>query len=100
MKTKTPIAFTLKAIVILTFTIIGFSGFTKCGAQSIVGKWKYETCRFISTKLLFLEKVQNYQSGQLYSFNSVIAWPFYSIWIELNSAFLDIWLKELSLFST
>src|ERR1035437_6918704 len=40
MKTKTLIAFTLKAILILTFTIVGFSGFTKCGAESIVGKWK------------------------------------------------------------
>jgi len=30
-------AFTLKAILIL---IVGFSSFTTCGAQSIVGKWK------------------------------------------------------------
>jgi hypothetical protein len=32
-------AFTLKAIVIIAFITVGFSSFTKCDAQSIVGKW-------------------------------------------------------------
>lgn len=153
MKTKTLIAFTLKAILILTFTIVGFSGFTKCGAESIVGKWKEVSGKdfctakgvkvtgkqflpqdpkmggqvieiradhtFTSLELMtwvpsavkltgtwtlsgdqLNTKLALNQSGKLYSLNSVIAWPFYSIWIELNSAFLDIWLKELSLFST
>jgi hypothetical protein len=40
MKPKTFKAFALKAILILTSTIVGFSGFTKSDAQSIVGKWK------------------------------------------------------------
>ncbi len=32
-------AFTLKAIVIIACITVGFSSFTKCDAQSIVGKW-------------------------------------------------------------
>jgi hypothetical protein len=39
MKTKTIKAFALKVILILTFIIVGFSGFNKCDAQSVVGKW-------------------------------------------------------------
>ena len=31
--------FTLKALLFITCTTIGFAGFTKCDAQSIVGKW-------------------------------------------------------------
>ena len=31
--------FTSKIILILTWTIVGFSGFNNCAAQSIVGKW-------------------------------------------------------------
>lgn len=33
-------AFTFKSLVAVTCVIIGFAGFTKCEAQSIVGKWK------------------------------------------------------------
>lgn len=33
------IAFTLKALLIITCITIGFAGFTKCEAQSPVGKW-------------------------------------------------------------
>jgi len=33
-------AFTLKVLLITTYITIGFTGFTKCNAQSIVGKWK------------------------------------------------------------
>ena len=32
-------AFTLKALIVITFITVGFAGFTKCDAQSIVGKW-------------------------------------------------------------
>ena len=32
-------AFALKAIVIIACITVGFSSFTKCNAQSIVGKW-------------------------------------------------------------
>ena len=32
-------AFTLKAFIAITLITIGFAGFTKCDAQSIVGKW-------------------------------------------------------------
>ena len=32
-------AFTFKALLILSCTIPGFAGFAKCDAQSIVGKW-------------------------------------------------------------
>ena len=32
-------AFTLKALLVITCIIVGFAGFTKCNAQSIVGKW-------------------------------------------------------------
>ena len=32
-------AFTLKAFIAVTLITIGFAGFTKCDAQSIVGKW-------------------------------------------------------------
>jgi hypothetical protein len=39
MKTKTLKPFGLKVIFILTCIIVGFSGFNKCDAQSIVGKW-------------------------------------------------------------
>jgi hypothetical protein len=39
MKTKTLKTFALKVILILNFIIVGFSGFNKCDAQSIVGKW-------------------------------------------------------------
>ena len=31
--------FTSKIILILTWTLVGFSGFNNCAAQSIVGKW-------------------------------------------------------------
>jgi len=33
-------AFTSKALLIISFITIGFASFTKCNAQSIVGKWK------------------------------------------------------------
>ncbi len=33
-------AFTLKALLIITCITIAFTSFTKCYAQSIVGKWK------------------------------------------------------------
>lgn len=39
MKTKTLKPFALKVFLILTCIVVGFSGFTKCDAQSIVGKW-------------------------------------------------------------
>jgi Lipocalin-like domain len=45
MKTKTIKAFTLKAILILTYTLVGFSDFSKCHAQSIVGKWNQITAK-------------------------------------------------------
>ena len=32
--------FILKALLIISFITIGFASFTKCDAQSIVGKWK------------------------------------------------------------
>jgi hypothetical protein len=32
-------AFTLKALLVITCITVGFAGFTKCDAQSIVGKW-------------------------------------------------------------
>ena len=32
--------FTLKALLIISCVTVGFSGFTKCNAQSVVGKWK------------------------------------------------------------
>ena len=32
--------FTLKALLIISCITVGFSGFTKCDAQSIIGKWK------------------------------------------------------------
>ncbi len=41
-------AFSLKALLIITCITIGFAGFTKCDAQSIVGKWKV-----ISIKMFF-----------------------------------------------
>ena len=34
------IAFTVRALLIITFITVGFAGFGKCDAQSIVGKWK------------------------------------------------------------
>jgi hypothetical protein len=39
MKTKTQKTFTLKVILIITCIIVGFSGFNKSDAQSVVGKW-------------------------------------------------------------
>ena len=39
METKSLKTFVLKVILILTCIIVGFSGFNKCDAQSIVGKW-------------------------------------------------------------
>lgn len=33
-------AFTVKVIFIITCITVGFSGITRCNAQSIVGKWK------------------------------------------------------------
>lgn len=39
MKTKTLKTLAIKVILILTCIIVGFSGFNKCDAQSIVGKW-------------------------------------------------------------
>ena len=40
MKTKSTFtAFTLKVIIVITFITLGFAGFRKCDAQSIVGKW-------------------------------------------------------------
>jgi Lipocalin-like domain len=33
------ITFTLKALMVAIFITLGFAGFTKCDAQSIVGKW-------------------------------------------------------------
>ena len=32
-------AFTLKALLIITFITVGFAGLTKCEAQTIIGKW-------------------------------------------------------------
>ena len=32
-------ALTLKALIVITCFIVGFASFTKCDAQSIVGKW-------------------------------------------------------------
>lgn len=41
MKSKSMFtAFILKALLVITCTILGFAGVTKCDAQSIVGKWK------------------------------------------------------------
>ena len=40
MKTKSMFtAFTFKALIVITCIIVGFVGFPKCDAQSIVGKW-------------------------------------------------------------
>jgi hypothetical protein len=39
MDTKTLKTFALKVILILACIMFGFSGFNKCDAQSIVGKW-------------------------------------------------------------
>jgi len=40
MKTKSTFtAFTLKVIIVITFITLGFAGFCKCDAQSIVGRW-------------------------------------------------------------
>jgi len=40
MKTKaTFIAFTLKSLLLITCITVGFAGFARCNAQSIVGKW-------------------------------------------------------------
>ena len=39
METKTLKTLALKVTLILTFIIVGFFGFNKCDAQSIVGKW-------------------------------------------------------------
>jgi SepF-like predicted cell division protein (DUF552 family) len=39
MKTKTHKTFASKVMLILICIIVGFSGFKKCDAQSIVGKW-------------------------------------------------------------
>lgn len=39
MKTKTHKTFASKVMLILICIIVGFSGFNKCEAQSIVGKW-------------------------------------------------------------
>ena len=42
MKTKSSkfTAFSLKTLLIITCITTGFTGFTKCNAQSIAGKWK------------------------------------------------------------
>jgi hypothetical protein len=39
MKTKTLRTFALNGILIFTCLVAGFTGFNKCDAQSIVGKW-------------------------------------------------------------
>jgi len=39
VKTKTLKTFALEVTFIITCIIVGFSGFNKCDAQSIVGKW-------------------------------------------------------------
>jgi len=40
MKTKSMFrAFSLKALIAIACITVGFAGFTKCDAQSIVGKW-------------------------------------------------------------
>ena len=40
MKTKSTFtAFTLKVIIVITSITLGFAGFCKCDAQSIVGRW-------------------------------------------------------------
>ncbi len=44
-------AFTLNALLIISFITIGFASFTKCTAQSIVGKWKA-----VSEKKFYTEK--------------------------------------------
>ena len=41
-------SFDLKALLIITYTIIGLAGFTNCNAQSIIGKWNQ-----VSTKQYF-----------------------------------------------
>ncbi len=38
-------AFTLKALLIITCITIAFTSFTKCDAQSIVGKWKVKSIK-------------------------------------------------------
>ena len=51
MRTKTFKTFTLKAILILTCTIVGFSDFSKCHAQTIVGKWnQVSTKQFLTAE--------------------------------------------------
>jgi hypothetical protein len=39
-------AFTLKALLTITCITIGFASFTKCDAQSIIGKWKGVSAKF------------------------------------------------------
>jgi hypothetical protein len=51
MKTKTLKTSALKVILILTCIIVGFSGFNKCDAQSIVGKWnQISSKQFLTTE--------------------------------------------------
>ena len=147
MKTKRLKAYTLKAILILAISAVGFADFTKCDAQSIVGKWKEVSGKdfctakgvkvtgkqflpqapqmggqvieirsdhtFTSSELMtwvpsavkltgtwtlsgdqLNTKLDLHQSGKLYSLNSVIAWPFYSIWIELKFSFFRYMAKR------
>jgi Lipocalin-like domain len=41
-------AFTSKAVLVITCITIGLSGFTKCDAQSIAGKWKVVSVKLFS----------------------------------------------------
>ena len=57
MKTKSTFtAFTLKVIIVITFITLGFAGFCKCNAQSIVGKWQRE-----GTKIFVTDKTNGTQ---------------------------------------
>jgi hypothetical protein len=57
MKTESTFtAFTLKVLVVTAFITIGFTGFCKCDAQSIVGKWHRE-----GTKIFVTDKTNGTQ---------------------------------------
>jgi len=44
-------AFTVKSFIVIIFIIVGFAGFSKCFAQSIVGKWNGVTVKnYFSTQ--------------------------------------------------
>jgi len=51
MKTASPIfiTFKFKALVVVTCFVFGFSSFTKCDAQGIVGNWKQVSAKMFCT---------------------------------------------------